>query len=245
VVSRAAEIVFRELDYGLEITDRRATRFVTRVSHRRTDHQLLTPYREDEHPGVVLTAEIAPSGDSSWVLIAGRSVCHIGDPTDGVPRPEDAFEFVLAEEFATALLSELRLHDELAAMGIRVRPSDQPASQSDPVPPSSVQVPAAPSDPPSTACSSLSYHDIQTWTEENEWGSGTYIVMYNDSECSLYITSVYLQDCYNIHNECDRTKRLRILIRPRHKKQVLLVRQRSLGRAFSFRYRYTFEPAPQ
>ena len=66
----------------------------------------LAEFSENAHPGIVISVAIDPAGDSSAVSIAALAVCDLGLAAD--TRAEDAFEFVLAEEFAQALLRQVR-----------------------------------------------------------------------------------------------------------------------------------------
>ena len=108
LIAAAAHKVLRALDYRLVVSDLARGRFVTATSYRRTDDPLLVDFGENEHPGIVVSLAIDPAGDSSAVSIAALAVCDLGLPAD--TRAEDAFEFVLAEEFAQALLREVQIH---------------------------------------------------------------------------------------------------------------------------------------
>jgi hypothetical protein len=106
LIAEATHEVLRALDYRLVVLDLARGRFVTATSHRRTDDPLLADFSENAHPGIVISVAIDPAGDSSAVSIAALAVCDLSLPTG--TRAEDAFEFVLAEEFAQALLREVR-----------------------------------------------------------------------------------------------------------------------------------------
>jgi hypothetical protein len=83
---------------------------------------------------------------------------------------------------------------------------------------------------------------IDTWTEESRDGSSTYIYMKNNTGQTIRIRTLWLFECYNVRNACDLSTRVNYLIRPDETRRVMEVRPQLGNSAFSFRYRYSWEP---
>jgi TonB family protein len=116
VVESAARAVFR--DFGYEIAEADSGRFTTRVSRREPSHPLLRELADGPHPGVVLTLEILPAGDSASTRLAAVAQCALDYPSE--LRAEDTYEFVLAEEFLTHLIAEATLRGTPGSVGFHV-----------------------------------------------------------------------------------------------------------------------------
>jgi TonB family protein len=118
ILESAARAVFNDFGYTLVQPENRAQPFTTRASRRRPDHPLLVSFPADEHPGVVLSLEVVPEGDSTATRLAVVARCALGYPPEA--RAEDTYEYVLAEEFLLHLVGEAKLRGTPGGIGFHV-----------------------------------------------------------------------------------------------------------------------------
>jgi TonB family protein len=116
IIESAARAVFRDLDYTIATSD--AAHFTTRVSRRRPDDPMLATFADGPHPGVVLTLEIEPAGNSASTRLTAVAQCGLDYPPE--QRAEDSYEFILADEFMNHLIAEATLRGTPGGTGYHV-----------------------------------------------------------------------------------------------------------------------------
>jgi P pilus assembly chaperone PapD len=85
---------------------------------------------------------------------------------------------------------------------------------------------------------------VRAATELTFSGDGQHIYVTNSSSVPIMVTGLRLTDCENIKNRCE-TIRLRVLVAPGQRQNLIIVKPDNTNRAHSFRYNYTWEPAQQ
>src|SRR5207237_4842825 len=83
---------------------------------------------------------------------------------------------------------------------------------------------------------------IEAGTEMNYGGDGQFVYVINHASVPITITGLHLIDCENIKNRCD-AMQLRVPVPPGARENLVTVKPDNPGRAYSFRFVYTWAPA--
>ena len=83
---------------------------------------------------------------------------------------------------------------------------------------------------------------IESGTEMNYGGDGQFVYVINHASAAITITGLHLIDCENIKNRCE-AMQLRVPVPPGARENLITVKPDNPGRAYSFRFIYTWAPA--
>jgi len=82
---------------------------------------------------------------------------------------------------------------------------------------------------------------VEAGTEMNYGGDGQFVYVINHSSAPVTITGLQLTECENIKNRCD-PMQLRVHVAAGHRENLVTVQPKNPSRAYTFRFRYTWEP---
>ncbi len=85
---------------------------------------------------------------------------------------------------------------------------------------------------------------VVSGTEMALSGEGQVVFVYNHSSVSIVVTGLHLIDCENIKNRCE-VQHIRIPVPAGQRTDLVTVRPDAIGRAYSFRFTYSWEQARQ